>query len=170
MLYSWLLAFGSWPTVVVEMAQTINVQVRAGLRVNSTEYSDANITDKIERAHKFVDLLTGTTHTISNYSAATTGNLYFDDLIVLRSLWAAYLEFYNQTIQRGDGTPNTAQHISSIFRLEFLSLLAAVYPGLVMWVSGQPTFSERAFAGQDVGIVDSRYSGAESIFFDTSNL
>lgn len=152
------------------MAQTINVQVRAGLRLNSTQYADGDIKDKIERALGFVNLLTGESKTISDFDNATTGTLYFDDLISMRSLWAIYLELFNQTVQRGDGTPNQAQHISSIFKNEFLALLAAGYPGLVQWVSGQPTFSDRAFAGQDIGIVDSRYSGVESIFFDTTTL
>lgn len=152
------------------MAQTINVQVRAGLRVNSSTFSDANIQDKIERALKFVNTLTGEVYTIADYANATTGDLYYDDLIVQRSLWATYLELYNQTVQRADGTANQTQHISSIFKNEFLALLAAGYPGLVKWVSGQPTFSDRAYAGQDVGLVDNRYEGSESMQFDTSNL
>jgi hypothetical protein len=148
------------------MAQTINVQVRKGLRVHSSEYSDADVTDKIERALVFVNELTGETHTIADYTNATTTDLYYDGLITLRALWAIYLEFYNQTVNRGDGTGAAVQHISSIFRLEFLSDLAAGYPGLVKWVSGQPTFSDRAYAGQDVGVIDNRYDLTEAISFD----
>lgn len=150
---------------LIRMVYTINVEIRDFLRLDATDYPDADVKNKIERALAFLNMKTGESYTIADYDNANTSSSPFDELIIYYSLWHIHMEIYKVGIQAADAK-DRSQHLSTKYRDLFFDHLAACYPSLVKMVSGKLMFTDTASAGTDVGFSDSRFAADESIQFD----
>lgn len=154
------------------MSATINVRVRAHLKLPTSKYTDTDMECAIEDALAFLNKLTGETYTIADYSNATTGDINYDALIRFLALWNIHVEIYKGSVDLGEGAGNLAiARMQQFWKQEFMSRLMACYPGLVeMGKGGLLEFADMAFAGLDVGRMDGRFDGTDGVKFDSTGL
>lgn len=146
--------------------KTINEVVRDGLRVDTNDYADSEITYWIEWALEFLNAKTGETYTIADTSNANVSpaSRTYDLLLGKLVIWQTHVELYKETNANGPRVGDgDFEHISTVFRREFFDLLAACYPGLVDADGGGWNFADKTSAGEWIAIVDSRYDDGENV-------
>lgn len=117
------------------MAETINVRVRKAIRLDTTKVSDAEISEQIDRAVDYVNRDTDAGLTVSNNASATSGDDYYDDLIVFRVAWQIYIFLFQSGTRSKDPNMGNAA-VFNVYEQNYLQTLAVEYPLKVEFHSG----------------------------------